>query len=66
MPFKRGDQLRQKVHVAEGPVKKVQFDEDAGTFQYLIESLDPAGNIVEVWLDESNVEAAPAAQENPQ
>lgn len=56
MPFKKGDVLRQKVQVIEGPMKRVRYDEDTGAFQYLIAFEDGAGELTERWFDESAVE----------
>jgi hypothetical protein len=58
MPFKKGDQLKQKVEVIQGSVKSVRYDEDKGTFQYLLAYVAADGKKTEGWFDEDRVEPA--------
>ena len=56
MPYKIGDQLRQKVFVAAGSVADVRYDAVKGDFQYLVAFTGEDGEPTERWFDESAVE----------
>jgi hypothetical protein len=59
MALKKGDQIRQRVFVAQGAVADVRYDADTGAFQYLMTYTDEAGQPTERWFDEGAVELAP-------
>lgn len=57
MPFKNGDQLKQKVVIIQGTVVDVVYNADSGHFQYLVEFTDGEGNPARRWFDQDDVEA---------
>ena len=62
MSMKKGDMVRQKVHVIEGPIKSIRYDEDAGTFMFLVEYIDENDEIAERWFDDDHVEPIEPAE----
>lgn len=55
--FKKGDVVRLKAVVPQGPVSAMRMDED-GNVQYLIEWIDLDGATVQRWFDEAAIEFA--------
>jgi hypothetical protein len=62
MSIKKGDVLRQKVQVVQGPVKKVAYDDETGEFKYLIVFTEADGDETERWFDAKDVELVPAEE----
>jgi len=57
MSFAKGDNVKQKVHVAQGAITSKRFNEDSDSFEYLVAYPDADGNTVERWFTESEIEA---------
>lgn len=55
--FKKGDSVRLKVSVPQGPVQKVRMDDD-GNVEYLLAWTDADGNAQERWFAEDALELA--------
>jgi hypothetical protein len=55
--FKKGEILKIKALIPQGPVEKIQMTED-GVVQYLISWADEDGEPHQRWFDETEVELA--------
>lgn len=55
--FKKGDVVKVKVVVPQGPVTKLRMDED-GTIWYLVEWSNDDGAVAERWFTEDQIETA--------
>lgn len=55
--FKKGDVVRAKVTVPQGPIVKMRMDDD-GNVEYLVEWTDGAGTVQQRWFLEDQIEAA--------
>ncbi len=55
--FKKGDVVKVRVVVPQGPITKLRMDED-GTIWYLVEWLNGDGTVVERWFTEDQIETA--------
>jgi hypothetical protein len=55
--FKKGDVVKVKVVVPQGPVTKLRMDED-GTIWYLVEWTNTDGTPAERWFTEDQIETA--------
>lgn len=53
---KKGDQVKVKAVIPQGPVAALKMDED-GNVSYLLQWVDAAGNTQERWFAESELEA---------
>jgi uncharacterized protein YodC (DUF2158 family) len=56
--FKKGDAVRVKMVVPEGPVQKMRMDEDTGDVLYLIEWTDIDGASQSRWFKEGDLQLA--------
>lgn len=56
MSFKKGDVVRAKAAIPEGPVLKLRMDEDTGVISYLIEWTDLDGHTQQRWFTEDQLE----------
>ena len=54
--FKKGDNVRLKSVVPQGPVTKLSMDDD-GNVSYLLEWVDEAGEAQQRWFAEDQLEA---------
>lgn len=62
-PFKKGQHVTQVVAPpAAGEVQSVRFDENDGTFHYLITFADAEGSPQERWFRHDQIEATPEVQ----
>ena len=57
MAFKKGDVVRAKAVVPQGPVLKLRMDEDSGVVSYLIEWVDENGDTQQRWFTEDQLES---------
>lgn len=57
MAFKKGDVVRLKTVVPEGPVTRLRMDEDTGEMSYLVEWVDADGHAQQRWFKEDQLEA---------
>jgi uncharacterized protein YodC (DUF2158 family) len=55
--FKKGDQVRLKSVVPEGPITALRMDED-GNVSYCVEWADAKGEIQQRWFDEDQLASA--------
>lgn len=55
--FKKGDTVKVKAVIPQGPVKSLRMDED-GNFFYLVEWVDVAGKSQERWFIEADLTEA--------
>jgi uncharacterized protein YodC (DUF2158 family) len=55
--FKKGDNVRLKAVVPQGPVIKMAMDDD-GNVSYLLEWTDADGQVNQRWFQEGQLEAA--------
>lgn len=55
MSFKKGDVVRAKIVVPQGPITKMRMDEN-GTIEYLVEWSDDSGVTHERWYTEDQIE----------
>lgn len=54
--FKKGDNVRLKAVVPQGPVIKMAMDDD-GNVSYLLEWTDADGQVNQRWFEEGQLEA---------
>ena len=54
--FKKGDNVRLKTVVPQGPVAKMAMDDD-GNVSYLLEWTDADGQLHQRWFEEGQLEA---------
>jgi uncharacterized protein YodC (DUF2158 family) len=52
--FKKGDVVKVRAVVPEGPVQALRMDED-GVVSYLIEWTDAEGNVQQRWFEEDTL-----------
>jgi len=52
--FKKGDVVKLRAVVPEGPVQALRMDED-GVVSYLIEWTDTEGNVQQRWFEEDTL-----------
>lgn len=52
--FKKGDVVKVRAVVPEGPVQALRMDED-GVVSYLIEWTDTEGNVQQRWFEEDTL-----------
>ena len=57
MAFKKGDIVRLKAVVPQGPVIRMRMDEDSGEVSYLVEWVDADGVTQQRWFKEDQLEA---------
>ena len=57
MAFKKGDVVKLKTVVPEGPVQSIRMDDD-GVVQYLIEWTDADGVVQQRWFNEDQLTGA--------
>ena len=57
MPIPKGSAVKQVVHPISGTVTAIKFNDDTGTFEYLVTYLTTEGDSTERWFSESEVEA---------
>lgn len=57
MAFKKGDVVKVKAVIPEGPITKMRMDED-GTVYYLVEWQNADGSPAERWFTEEQIESA--------
>lgn len=53
--FKKGDVVKAKVIIPQGPIIKMRMDDD-GKVEYLVEWSDSSGNSHERWYTEDQIE----------
>ena len=56
--FAKGDVVKVKAVVPEGPVSKFRMDEETGTVSYLIEWTDAGGQLTQRWFNEDDLTGA--------
>lgn len=54
--FKKGDLVRLKTVVPQGPVQKMRMDEETGEVAYLLQWTDADGHTQERWFSEGELE----------
>lgn len=57
MQFKKGDIVRLKSVVPQGPVVKLRLDEETGEVSYLVEWADADGEVQQRWFAEAQLES---------
>lgn len=57
MAFKKGDTVRLKAVVPQGPVIRMRMDEETGAVSYLVEWADLDGQTQQRWFTEDQLEA---------
>lgn len=58
MAFKKGDIVRLKAVVPEGPIVRMRMDEDTGEVSYLVEWTDAEGHAQQRWFTEDQLTGA--------
>jgi uncharacterized protein YodC (DUF2158 family) len=56
--FTKGDVVKVKAVVPQGPVVKFRMDEDSGTVSYLLQWVDADGHSQERWFAEDELTGA--------
>jgi uncharacterized protein YodC (DUF2158 family) len=56
--FAKGDVVKVKAVVPEGPVSKFRMDEETGIVSYLIEWTDADGQLTQRWFNEDDLTGA--------
>jgi uncharacterized protein YodC (DUF2158 family) len=56
--FAKGDVVKVKATVPQGPVIKFRMDEDTGTVSYLLQWVDVDGHTQERWFTEDELTGA--------
>ena len=56
--FSKGDVVRVKAVVPQGPVAKVRMDEETGAVSYLLQWVDAEGQTQERWFVEDELTGA--------
>lgn len=58
MAFKKGDIVRLKAVVPQGPIVRMRMDEDTGEVSYLVEWTDAEGHAQQRWFTEDQLTEA--------
>ena len=53
--FQKGQEVRLKGVIPQGPVTKLRMDEDTGEVSYLLQWVDAEGNAQERWFAEGDL-----------